>query len=68
MRLRRLITTVGIAACALFPAASAFAAASPSIHGTAVSSLPDDTRRLSVQGQLGHRWAGQWTTLVHPPE
>ena len=58
MRRAGLLVTVTIAALLTLPASPAFAvspafAASPrSVHGAAVSSLPDDTRRLSVQGRL----------------
>ena len=61
MRRARLLATVTIATLLTLPASPAFAASPAvaasargvhSVHGAAVSSLPDDTRRLSVQGRL----------------
>lgn len=58
MRRAGLLATVTIAALLTLPASPAFAASpavaasARSVHGAAVSSLPDDTRRLSVQGRL----------------
>ncbi len=69
MRLRTILAPLSIAALAVLASAPAFAdaggspnagksshassTASQSINGAAVSSLPEDRRRLSVEGKLG---------------
>ena len=52
MRRASLLAAMTIATLATLPASPAFADDARTVHGAAVSSLPDDTRRLSVQGRL----------------